>query len=94
MTGRGYVLIAGHRFPVADIRLRGGEVKVIFAVHGPMDPFEGKITVFGEDGQGCWQGTVMSYPNGIPAGETWWNYYGMRMDEVRGTETGKFSVIT
>lgn len=93
-SGRGEVLIGGHRFPVQDVRLRNGEVKVIFAVNGPLDPFEGMITVFGEDGQGCWQGTMISYPNGVPAGHRWVNYYGMRINEVHGTETGKVMKIT
>jgi hypothetical protein len=60
--GRGHVTIAGHRFPVHDIRLVGTEIVLLVFVRGPFGGATGPVTVFSEDGQGTWQGSQAVLP--------------------------------
>jgi hypothetical protein len=68
--GLGYVVIGGHRFPVDGVRLIRGAVDVTFTIRGPVAPFSGHVTVFGEDGRGIMQGHEMKI-GGVKDGDTW-----------------------
>jgi hypothetical protein len=83
---RGEVVVAGIRFPVRDVRLVRGGVEVTFLVKGPQAPFRGAITVFGEDGNGCWQGNEWDLQQQIPAGEAWECHYLMTFYHVAEQE--------
>jgi len=82
-VGKGTVVIAGHRFPVRGVSLVRGGVEVTFLVKGPRSPFRGAVTVFGEDGRGCWQGSEWDLQEEIPAGEAWECHYLMTYYHIR-----------
>lgn len=74
----GTMVIAGKVFPIDELELRNGALRLTFAVYGPQEPFDGEFTVFGQDGKGCWQGSRAVLAHSIPDGETHVVYYEMR----------------
>lgn len=79
---KGHVIIGGHRFEVHDVLLANGKIEVHFYIYGPMAPFSGPITVFGQDGQGVLQGKTFAIDEGIPARTRWDFQYGMIVGPV------------
>lgn len=58
----GHVTINGVEFPVEKLALRKSGVEITFTVP-PGPAFSGCVTVFGEDGRGCWQGGAYNFPD-------------------------------
>jgi hypothetical protein len=81
----GFAVVGGHRFPIGAVRLREGGITLEIVMKGPLKPFAGALTVFGEDGQGCWQGSMVEVPR-IHRGVVWVLAYTLRLDTVRGQE--------
>lgn len=86
MSDKGHVVIAGHRFPVKDVRLTGGAVEVTFVIRGPLAPCTGHVTVFGEDGQGIMQGHQATI-SGLEEDETWTVRHSLRFTNIESYDT-------
>lgn len=54
--GLGVVVAGPLRLQITDIRLRRGVIVITACGQGPVPEFHGNATVFGEDGQGIYQG--------------------------------------
>lgn len=61
-TGFGTVVIDGRRFQIVDLRLADSCINIEFHLTGPLPATECPITVYGEDGTGCWQFTPQNLP--------------------------------
>lgn len=54
---RGTVVAGGYTFDITEIRLRRSRLEIYATRPGPMPALENEpAAVFGEDGQGLWQG--------------------------------------
>jgi hypothetical protein len=61
MAYMGMLVVAGHRFPVTSLALRGGQLVVTAEGPGPCPAFRNEpVTVFGEDDVGLVQGGYMT----------------------------------
>lgn len=57
----GTMVVAGRRFPVTRLALRGGQLEITAQGPGPCPAFRNEpVTVFGEDNVGVIQGGYMS----------------------------------
>jgi len=89
VTVKGTVVIDGRSFPIRDLRLVGGSLEVEFPISGPQPSFVGPVTVYGEDGQGCWQGNDWSFEDAfVPDGATWICHYRLTLYQVRPAPSG------
>lgn len=77
----GYVVVGGRQFPVMDIRLEKGAVWFRYRMAGPQPALAGNVTLFGADGQGCWQGHWVSYPE-LRRWEEWVVDYSLQVVRV------------
>jgi hypothetical protein len=78
----GTVVIGGHRFPIMALRLIGGGIRVYWDITGPLAPFSGDVTVYGEDGVGCWQGNYWEITSPVPDSFTLSCDYKLTVDKV------------
>jgi hypothetical protein len=78
----GSVIIGGQIFPITKLSLEHGECVIAFCIP-PGPAFSGPITVFGSDGQGCWQGRVLNVPTRNFHVYFW---YGMTIQQVFESE--------
>jgi hypothetical protein len=57
----GMLVVAGRRFPITSLALRGGQLVITAEGPGPCPAFRNEpVTVFGEDGIGMIQGGYMT----------------------------------
>lgn len=68
------------------VHLQDGKVILTYAVAGPNAGAVGNCTVYGADGQGCWQGGWKVLPS-VPAGEIWYVAYGLTVSRVETWDT-------
>jgi hypothetical protein len=78
----GHVVVGGKRFPIEKLALRNGAMEATFLIRGPHRGLTGPVTVFGEDGIGCWQGRPFRIPP-VPRHAVYQVNYAMRLYEVR-----------
>lgn len=82
----GRVVIAGHSFPIQELRLRKGTLEITFHIQGPHPAFQGNYTVFDEDDRGCWQGGEVDVRE-LREGEFWVWHYWLTVNSVDPRET-------
>jgi hypothetical protein len=91
---QGRVVIAGRSFPITAIGLVNGSMTVEFVIPGGTPAMRGRITVFGRDDQGCWQGREYITPP-IPDTDCWVFHYQLFITQVvSADETTDFSTLT
>jgi hypothetical protein len=67
MANMGTLVVAGHRFPVTALALRGGQLVITAEGPGPCPAFTNEpAAVFGEDDQGMVQGGYITMDEAGP----------------------------
>lgn len=67
--GLGHMVVAGLRYEVTGVGLRGGKIVITARREGPVPPLEREpAAIFGADGQGVGQGGEFSAPATEPGG--------------------------
>lgn len=87
----GRVQIGPESFPVDAVRLDQGGIIITFTVKGPVT-LEGPITIFGADGQGCWQSRRLQQTMVVDMASRWICNYKMRIAEIHDGENGLLDV--
>lgn len=82
----GHVQIGSESFPVDSIQLAEGGLVVSFTVKGPVT-LEGPMTIYGADGQGCWQSRPLK-PMVADMASRWFCRYRLRIAEITDGESG------
>lgn len=87
----GYVVFAGDIFAIRKLALKDGQIQITIIIHGPYPEKTGVMTVFGEDGKGCWQGTQWTLPE-VHAREVVDVVYAMQLTAVE--DSGEVRTMT
>lgn len=76
------VVLNGRSYSIKTVRLMAGAIRIFWDMVGPMEMFESDLTVYGDDGIGCWQGSHWKLVSPIPDGTYLECGYEIKIDKI------------